>query len=439
MISRKIITTINSKTIYNTFNKSLSYCTVNNNNTKNTTTTTTNINNNEKPKIKTGILMLNLGGPSKLDEVEPFLTRLFTDKEIFKLPFQKYTGTLIAKRRSNAVMKLYEAIGGGSPIRKWTEKQGELLSSMMDKISPETAPHKHYIGFRYSDPLIADTLDQMDNDNVERVVAFSQYPQYSCTTTGSSLNNLWKTLEEKQMQSKFKWSVIDRWQDHKGFIDATIHKINKAYDQFNTKLNELNIDANNTDTSSSSSGGGGGGGGGGDKPVLVFSAHSLPMSTVEKGDPYPQEVAETVCRVMDNLKIRDTTGKPLEYILAWQSKVGPLPWLSPKTSFVIEQLAKKGRNAIVIPIAFTSDHIETLSEIDIELQHLAKKSGMKLLVRSESLNDDPLIISAMADLVNTHLKSNKTIHSDQYHLKCPGCKDDSTFCRTILNPIQSQI
>ncbi|EAL62969.1 hypothetical protein DDB_G0288891 [Dictyostelium discoideum AX4] len=420
MISRKIISTINSKTFYN---KSLSYCTVNNN--KNTTININN--NNEKPKIKTGILMLNLGGPSKLEEVEPFLTRLFTDKEIFKLPFQKYTGTLIAKRRSNAVMKLYEAIGGGSPIRKWTEKQGELLSSMMDKISPETAPHKHYIGFRYSDPLIADTLDQMENDNVERVVAFSQYPQYSCTTTGSSLNNLWKTLEEKQMQSKFKWSVIDRWQDHKGFIDATIHKIKKAYNQFNSKLRELDIDdvdANNNNNNN--------------KPVLVFSAHSLPMSTVEKGDPYPQEVAETVCRVMDGLGIRDEeTGKPLEYILAWQSKVGPLPWLSPKTSFVIEQLAKKGRNAIVIPIAFTSDHIETLSEIDIELQHLAKKCGMKLLVRSESLNDDPLIISAMADLVNTHLKSNKTIHSNQYHLKCPGCKDDSTFCRTISNPIQA--
>ncbi|KAN0019716.1 hypothetical protein ACTFIU_002938 [Dictyostelium citrinum] len=430
MISRKIVT-INSKTINNTLNK-LSYCTVNNKNIninqqQQQKQQQQNEKNNEKIKVKTGILMLNLGGPSKLDEVEPFLTRLFTDKEIFKLPFQKYTGTLIAKRRTNAVMKLYEAIGGGSPIRKWTEKQGELLSAMMDKISPETAPHKHYIGFRYSDPLIADTLDEMNNDNVERVVAFSQYPQYSCTTTGSSLNNLWKTLEEKQMQTKFKWSIIDRWQDHKGFIDATVHKINKAYDQFNNKLKELNNNNNNINNNN----------GDNDKPVLVFSAHSLPMSTVEKGDPYPQEVAETVCRVMDNLKIRDQeTGKPLEYILAWQSKVGPLPWLSPKTSFVIEQLAKKGRNAIVIPIAFTSDHIETLSEIDIELQHLAKKSGMKLLVRSESLNDDPLIINAMADLVNTHLKSNKTIHSHQYHLKCPGCKDDSTFCRTILNPIQ---
>ncbi|KAN0038866.1 hypothetical protein ACTA71_001058 [Dictyostelium dimigraforme] len=427
MISRTI-TTIKSNKI-SSFNK-LSYCTNGNNR---------NINQNEKSKIKTGILMLNLGGPSKLEEVEPFLTRLFTDKEIFKLPFQKYTGTLIAKRRTNAVMKLYEAIGGGSPIRKWTEKQGELLSEMMDKISPETAPHKHYIGFRYSDPLIADTLDEMNKDNVERVVAFSQYPQYSCTTTGSSLNNLWKTLEEKQMQSKFKWSIIDRWQDHQGFINATVHKINKAYDQFNNKYKELNNNNNNNNSDSSISNNNNNNNNklNGDKPVLVFSAHSLPMSTVEKGDPYPQEVAETVCRVMDNLKIRDQeTGKPLEYILAWQSKVGPLPWLSPKTSFVIEQLAKKGRNAIVIPIAFTSDHIETLSEIDIELQHLAKNCGMKLLVRSESLNDDPLIISAMADLVNTHLKSNKTIHSHQYQLKCPGCKDDSTFCRTILNPIQ---
>ncbi|EGC37545.1 ferrochelatase [Dictyostelium purpureum] len=380
---------------------------------------TSNNNNNNNKKIKTGILMLNLGGPSNLNEVEPFLTRLFTDKEIFKLPFQQYTGTLIAKRRAPTVRKLYASIGGGSPIRKWTDLQGEKLSKLLDEISPETAPHKHYIGFRYSDPLIADTLDEMKNDDVERVIAFSQYPQFSCTTTGSSLNNLWKTLEEKDMKGHFKWSIIDRWQNHEGFIKATTHKVEKAIKQYYNKLNEQN--SGNSSSGSNNN----------DKPVLVFSAHSLPMSTVEKGDPYPQEVSETVCKVMESL------GKDkYEYMLAWQSKVGPLPWLSPKTSFVIDQLAKNKRNAIVIPIAFTSDHIETLSEIDIELQEHAKKAGMKLLVRSEALNDDPLIISAMADLVKSHLSSNNSIHSKQYHLKCPGCKQDSIYCRQILNPIE---
>ena len=129
-------------------------------------------------KAKTGILMLNMGGPRNANEVQDFLTRLFLDRDIIKLPMQKYLGPLIAKRRAPSVIEKYNEIGGGSPISQWTQKQGDLMCKELDTKSPESAPHKAYIGFRYAHPLTEDTLDEMEKDGVERVVAFSQYPQY---------------------------------------------------------------------------------------------------------------------------------------------------------------------------------------------------------------------------------------------------------------------
>ncbi|KAG8194736.1 hypothetical protein JTE90_026384 [Oedothorax gibbosus] len=125
-------------------------------------------------KPKTGILMMNMGGPSSLAEVQDFLTRLFTDKDIIPLPMQSTVGPLIAKRRTPSIVKKYSEIGGGSPILSWTNKQGKLMTDLLDKISPETGPHKHYVGFRYANPLTENTLAEMEKDGIERAVAFSQ-------------------------------------------------------------------------------------------------------------------------------------------------------------------------------------------------------------------------------------------------------------------------
>ena len=148
-------------------------------------TLTKSENNKTTTNPKTGILMLNMGGPRKADEVQDFLTRLFLDRDIIKLVpewfpewVQPWLGRLIAKRRTPDIIKKYNEIGGGSPIFKWTQKQGELMCRKLDTVSPETAPHKAYVGFRYAHPLTEDTLEQMENEGVERAVAFSQYPQY---------------------------------------------------------------------------------------------------------------------------------------------------------------------------------------------------------------------------------------------------------------------
>ncbi|TMS08268.1 Ferrochelatase, mitochondrial [Larimichthys crocea] len=139
----------------------------------------------ENRKPKTGILMLNMGGPEKLEDVHDFLLRLFMDTDLMKLPVQNKLGPFIAKRRTPKIQEQYSKIGGGSPIKHWTSMQGEGMVKLLDEMSPETAPHKFYIGFRYVHPLTEDAIEEMEKDGVERAVAFTQYPQYSCSTTAS--------------------------------------------------------------------------------------------------------------------------------------------------------------------------------------------------------------------------------------------------------------
>lgn len=331
-------------------------------------------------------------------------------------------GPLISKRRTPKIEEQYRSIGG-SPIRKWTQKQGEMMVQRLDKMSPQTAPHKFYICFRYADPLTSEALQQMKDDGMERAVAFSQYPQFSCTTTGSSLNHLWRELNRMQLDRTFRWSVLDRWSEHPGFIAAVAKRIGMGLDQFAPE-----------DRS---------------KVIIVFSAHSLPMRVVARGDAYPQEVGATVARVMDLLRAQQqkpsspstssssassSSSAVNRYMLAWQSQVGPLPWLSPQTGEVLEGLGRQGhKHVLVVPIAFTSDHVETLFEIDQEYKEVAHKAGITHFHRSPSLNDEPLIADAMAQLVADHL-AREEVCTTQYAFNCSGCTNP--ICRSICNPIK---
>ncbi|HRE27162.1 MAG TPA: ferrochelatase, partial [Anaerolineales bacterium] len=183
-------------------------------------------------KPATGIVLLNLGGPATLDDVEPFLTRLFQDPEIFKLPFQSTAGRWFAKLRTPQIRANYAAIGGGSPILRWTEEQAAGMVRLLDERSPATAPHRAYIAFRYTEPLSETALRRMQADGVERAVALTLYPQYSCTTTGSSLNELWRAAGRLGLEQAFRWSVIDRWPTHPGFIAAMAESVRAGLEQF---------------------------------------------------------------------------------------------------------------------------------------------------------------------------------------------------------------
>ena len=352
-------------------------------------------------RAPTGIVMMNLGGPRDLDEVEPFLLELFADKEIIQLPAQNVLGPFIARRRVKSVQRNYQDIGGGSPILEWTSTQGRQMCERLDRISPETAPHRFYIAFRYASPKSEDALLQMQRDGVRRAVAFTQYPQFSCATTGSSLNELWRAAKRLGLQGAFEWSVIDRWFDHAGFVDAMTQTVRLGLEEFRPEDRE--------------------------DVVIVFSAHSLPMSVVNRGDAYPAEIGATTHEVMKRL------GYAYEYLVSYQSEVGPVPWLGPSTESVVRELgAKKRRNVLVVPVAFTSDHIETLHELDIEYGHLAAESGITNYKRAPALNDLDVFLDAMADVVSSHLRSGEAC-TGQYGLRCAGCINPQ--CRNVLNPV----
>ncbi|RKP27075.1 hypothetical protein SYNPS1DRAFT_13243 [Syncephalis pseudoplumigaleata] len=347
-------------------------------------------------RSKTAILLMNLGGPRDADEVYPFLHRLFADPDIIPIPWQKRIAPWIARRRTPKIIEQYNAIGGGSPIRAWTERQGALLTELLDKQSPATAPHKVYLGFRYAAPLTEDALSTMLADGVTRAVAFTQYPQYSCSTTGSSLNELWRRVEEIDPKQRIQWSLIDRWGNHPGLVKAFAHRIKEKLATYSAEER--------------------------DQVIILFSAHSLPMSVVNRGDTYPGEVAATVNAVVAELA---REGINNAYRLVWQSQVGPAAWLGPQTSEAIDGLAKQGyKNQLLVPIAFTSDHIETLFELDHEYGEEAKEAGVTGYKRAESLNDSPLFIDAMADIVKEHLRATPSV-SKQWMLRCPGCKSDT--------------
>jgi ferrochelatase len=345
----------------------------------------------------TGIVMMNLGGPATLDEVEPFLLRLFADREIIQLPFQDWLGKFIATRRAPKVRKLYDAIGGGSPILGWTEAQGRAMCERLDELSPHTAPHRFYVAFRYAPPFAGDALRAMHADGIRRAVAFTQYPQWSCSTTGSSLNDLWRAAARTGLTDAFEWSLIDRWGEHPGFVRAMASAVEDGLDEYDRAER--------------------------DEVLVMFSAHSLPLSVIDRGDAYPAEVAATVSRVVEAMALRNP------YLVTYQSEVGPVRWLGPSTETAITQLARRGqKNVLVVPIAFTSDHIETLSELDIEYAEVAHTLGMTGFRRAPALNARPEFLDALADIVHAHLEMGAP-WSTQYRQRCPGCVNPA--CRSV--------
>ncbi|KAF2434494.1 ferrochelatase-domain-containing protein [Tothia fuscella] len=396
MALRQPLTQLSKRTLPSQFFRSTSIPAIHQHRSNLASISTPPVVNNGTNGKGTAIVFMNMGGPSTTADVGNFLSRLFADGDLIPLGrLQNYIGPLISRRRTPKIIKQYAAIGGGSPIRKWSELQSSEMCKLLDSISPSTAPHRPYVAFRYADPLTEEMYTKLLADgfgggNGGRAVAFTQYPQYSCSTTGSSLNELWRwrgRLEGKgDVEGAIKWSVIDRWPTHPGLVEAFARNIE-------AKLQEYPPETRNN-------------------VVLLYSAHSLPMSVVNRGDPYPAEVAATVHAVNTRLGFKNP------YRLVWQSQVGPSAWLGAQTSDTVENYIKKGQTDLVlIPIAFTSDHIETLYELD---QEVIGETGLDSIKRVESLNGSEVFIKALADIAKTHLEENVAC-SQQMGLRCPGC------------------
>ncbi len=308
-----------------------------------------------------GVILFQLGGPDTQEAVEPFLYNLFCDPDIINFPgaflARKALARLISTTRSRTVRQHYAEIGGGSPIRRLTERQARALqSALLPHIAARTM-----VAMRYWHPNTEEAIAALQAGPYDELVLLPLYPQYSLATTGSSLKE-WNRL----YTPKVPVHCIEHFYDHPDYIAAIVERINSVL----SGLSEP------------------------DDVHLVFSAHGLPLSLVKKGDPYPQHIEATVRLV------RELGAWPNSHVLCFQSKVGPLKWLEPSLTGTIEGLARQGiRRMLIIPIAFLTDHIETLHEINIEARHQAESLGVSEFHLMPALNDSPLLIRALADLV----------------------------------------
>ena len=325
-----------------------------------------------------GVLLLNLGGPETLDDVQPFLYNLFADPDIIRLPgalqfLQSPLASLLSNSRAPKSREAYESIGGGSPLRRITDEQANALQSALVAKGLKNA--KCYVGMRYWKPFTEEAVEQIKADGVTKLVILPLYPQFSISTSGSSLRLLEQIFgEDEYLATRMSHTVIPSWYERPGYVQAMADLI-KA---------ELNRPDGQFDSP--------------DEPIVFFSAHGVPVSYVETaGDPYKEEMEECVALIMARLK---EMGVQNEHVLAYQSRVGPVEWLKPYTDDVIRELGEKKTKAMVaVPISFVSEHIETLEEIDMEYRELAEESGVEQWGRVPALDTSPVFIDDLADAV----------------------------------------
>lgn len=310
-------------------------------------------------KDRNGIILLNMGGPDTLADVRPFLFNLFSDREIIRLGpafLQKFLAWIISSRRAPKSRAIYQKIGGGSPLKDISFRQAQALQDTLK----DDGDYLVTVAMRYWPPFADEAIETMLKKGVRQITALTLYPHYSKATTGSSLRELQKSLARLAPHIPFK--SISSWPDQKEYIQAVANNILETYQSFEQE------------------------------PVqLVYSAHSLPVSFIEAGDPYVDHIGQTIAAIE---RITGISGK-----LCYQSRSGPVEWLSPSTPEMVEKLAREGcKNILMVPISFVSDHVETLYEIDMLYREQAKELGI-CLKSSSSLNTNPLFIEGLRALV----------------------------------------
>lgn len=312
---------------------------------------------------KIGIVLLNLGGPQHLQDVRPFLYNLFSDRQIIRLGpalLQKPLAYLIARRRAPKSMANYRRIGGGSPILARTVEQAQALAQVLTDSGVEMVCPC----MRYWHPRADRVLHEMKAAQIDRIIALPLYPHYSRATTGSSLSD----LEETRLHLNYDIPIrtIHSWATQPHYIGCLASRIEAGLRHF------------------------------AGQPVhILYSAHSLPVSFIEDGDPYVQDLEHTIAAVEKKTGQKGT--------LCYQSRSGPVAWLGPSTPEIIRDIAAQGgKNILVVPLSFVSDHVETLYEIDIEYRELAENLGLNFQA-TRALNADPMFIAALEGLVREQL------------------------------------
>ena len=323
--------------------------------------------------MKLGVLLLNLGGPACLGDVEPFLFNLFSDPDTLPVPFsrwlQKPVARIIAKMRKPLSQRYYRAIGGGSPLIKITLEQAQALEEKL-KFSHALGHFEEirvFVGMQYSTPTIEEAWNAIVQSGRTHLVILPLYPQCAIATTGASIKKLKEVVQKNPYGVRQR--LISSWYDHPLYSEAYADKIQSAIHALPQAFRS-NFD-------------------------LVFSAHSLPMKFIERGDVYEEQTQKTVELILKKL------GPVSFWHLCYQSRTGPIRWLGPSTLHTLKTLSqrKEKRALVMVPISFVSDHVETLYEMDILYKKESQKLGFPYFVRVESLNTSPKFISALEDLV----------------------------------------
>jgi ferrochelatase len=309
-----------------------------------------------------GVVLFQLGGPDTLEAIEPFLFNLFCDPDIIDFPFarigRKPLAKLISSTRARKVQHHYAVIGGGSPLRRFTEQQACALQRKLNDCGLDA---HCFVAMRYWHPFTNEAIEQLRSADCDEVVLLPLYPQYSSTTTGSSLNE-WRRMFRDDIPVR----SVDAFYKNETYLEALAEKVDEALIRFRNR----------------------------DDVHFVFSAHSVPVSVIEKGDPYQAQIEETVELLME------LGGWTNRHRLCYQSKVGASRWLQPSLHRTLRDLAvEKVDQVCIIPISFVSDHVETLGEIDHEAREEAASLGIGQFEMTEGLNSSPKFIAALAELV----------------------------------------
>ena len=333
--------------------------------------------------MKKAVILFNLGGPDKLESVEPFLFNLFNDPAILNLPaiFRYPLAKLISNRRAPVAKKIYNELGGSSPILKLTKDQSIALEKNLNQ-NKLNEKYKCFVVMRCWHPRAEEVIKNVKLYNPNEIILMPLYPQYSAATSGSSIKE-WNEVCKKN-NYKIKTSTICCYPTDENFINAHVKEISK-------KIKDIN------------------------NFKLIFSAHGLPKKNIKKGDPYQWQVEQSVNKIVKNLNYNN-----LDWVLSYQSRVGPLKWIGPSTDDVIVENSKIGKHIVLVPIAFVSEHSETLVELDIEYKKLATDNGCNEYIRVPALGTSEDFIQAMSELIIN--KDTYKINENFYppKIQCPS-------------------
>ncbi|NOX38176.1 MAG: ferrochelatase [Calditrichaeota bacterium] len=320
---------------------------------------------------KVTVILVNMGGPETLEEIKPFLLNLFNDPDIIDIPGGRLFRPLLARwivyRRLPEVTENFKQIGGGSPLLKISQEQADALR---DALAAEFDEVDVRLAMRYSKPFSEEAIQGIPPDH--RIVVLPLYPQFSTTTTGSSFKELFRVASQNgHNPDRFIW--IRDYHDHPLFIDAWVRLIQETMDTMPEEFRH--------------------------RAPILFSAHGVPVSVIERGDPYEEQIKRGVERICQQL------GVPNPVHITYQSKVGRAQWLEPSTEEMLEQLGHAGEKAvIVVPISFVSEHSETLYELDIMLKDIARDAGIEHYYRVPTFNARKEYIQTLKQVVMDHVQ-----------------------------------